>query len=314
MKTILREFEINRYKANAFCPCNKSNKSGKFATEKGFVGKPVGHCFSCDKDFWNDDKSIIEVSSSDRQTAPLPICNQLWKDLESSFDINLQSGFAKFLVKTFGEDEAVKAVEKYFLGVYDQHSMLDHTSDKNVIFWQVDREDNVRAGKIMAYFSNGKRNRFANKTKLWTHESGKCQLRQCFFGDHLIPDNDLPIAVCESAKTAVVMDICNPSYIWLSAESLGGLSFEKCESIKDFDVTLYPDQGAYDQWNEKAEKYDFQISKDCEFWYKAGIIKEKEDIADYYLNKHSLTDYEIVKTDPDWESFVLDNPHLNLDL
>ena len=41
MKTILREFEINRYKANAFCPCNKSNKSGKFATEKGFVGKAV---------------------------------------------------------------------------------------------------------------------------------------------------------------------------------------------------------------------------------------------------------------------------------
>ena len=303
MSTTIRKFERNRYIANAYCPCGRSNRSGKFATEKGFAGLPVGHCFSCDKDYWNENTNI-QVSTSDRQTVEINYCNHYWEEMSKTFDANLESSFAKYLVKMFGEDEAAEVVERYLLG----------NIKGDVIFWQVDREDNVRAGKVIAYDTNGKRKKYSNSGNLWMHKKGECQLRQCFFGDHLIPDNDKPIAIVESAKSACIMSIKNPDYIWLSAESLGGLSLEKCESVKEFDVTLYPDQGAYDQWNEKAKAYDFQISKYCEFWYKAGIIKAKDDIADYYLTKHSLSDYEVVKYDPDWESFVKDNPHLNLEL
>ena len=35
MKTTVRKFEQNRYSANKYCPCGKSNNDGKFATEKG---------------------------------------------------------------------------------------------------------------------------------------------------------------------------------------------------------------------------------------------------------------------------------------
>jgi len=152
--------------------------------------------------------------------------------------------------------------------------------------------------------SNGKRDK-QQYTRRWMHND--CNLEQCFFGDHLIPDSDLPIAVCESAKTAVIMSIKNPAYIWLSSEGLTGLSIDKCKSIIDYDVTLYPDASFYENWNEKAVSYDFQISKDCERWAKAGLINDKDDIADYYLNKHPLSDYQIVKIDPDWNQEEYNN-------
>ena len=82
------------------------------------------------------------------------------------------------------------------------------------------------------------------------------------------------------------------------------------------DITLFPDEGKYHSWNElrlKCDLYGSGISKDCENWFKAGLIEKGEDIADYYLRKYKGK-LKPKKIDPDWEEFVLDNPHLNLDL
>ena len=36
-----------------------------------------------------------------------------------------------------------------------------------------------------------------------------------------------------------------------------------------------------------ATEKGFEISKDCELWFKNVLIAEKDDIADYYLKKYS---------------------------
>ena len=38
---------------------------------------------------------------------------------------------------------------------------------------------------------------------------------------------------------------------------------------------------------KKFKKKGFEISKDCELWFKNVLIAEKDDIADYYLKKYS---------------------------
>ena len=133
------------------------------------------------------------------------------------------------------------------------------------------------------------------------HKAKECELNQCFFGDHLIPNYDLPIAVVEGAKGAIIMSILRPDYIWISAESKSGLSINKCESIIDYDVTLYPDHNAFEEWNKTAQKYGFEISRDSEIWFEKGLIKDGEAIDDYYLRNH--TEYlkpKIRKYYPKW--------------
>ena len=61
MKTTIRKFEQKRYLANKYCPCGKSNRDGKFATEKGFKNKFIGHCHSCLKDFWPDLGTLVPL-------------------------------------------------------------------------------------------------------------------------------------------------------------------------------------------------------------------------------------------------------------
>ena len=65
-----RQFEVNRYRANAYCPCGKSNRKGRFATEKGFSGQPIGHCFTCSKDYWSEN-DVVEPYKKEVEVLPL---------------------------------------------------------------------------------------------------------------------------------------------------------------------------------------------------------------------------------------------------
>ena len=281
-----RQFEVNRYRANAYCPCGRSNRKGRFATEKGFSGQPIGYCFTCGKNFWSDNNTIVKPYQ--QQVEVLPICFCETKELKDSFDTNLESSFSQFLLKTFGEDKAIDIVEKYFLG----------NLNGDVVFWQLDRDKTIRSGKVMAYGEDGKR-----KQKFSWIRQKNCELKQCYFGEHLIDESDLPIAIVESEKTACIMSICNPSYIWLACGSASNLQSWKCRTIEKFDVTLFPDQNQYDNWKVIAEEHKFQISKDCEIWYEKGFIEAKDDIADYYLaqlNTVNPLHLTVEKTDSEW--------------
>ena len=182
-----------------------------------------------------------------------------------------------------------------------------------VIFWQIDKEGNIRTGKIIEYDpKKGKRNGLIQ----WVHSTqNDFGLSQCFFGEHLININN-PVAVVESEKTACLLSKFNEAFTWIATGGVNGLTREKCDALKGFDVTLFPDHGKYDEWIEKASILDLKcsVSKDCENWFEQGKINKGEDIADYYLNYINPQIPEPVKIDPQWKSFVLDNPHLNLDL
>ena len=75
---------------------------------------------------------------------------------------------------------------------------------------------NIRTGKVMAYgvMGKGKTSSIGYIKRLHT--------KPMLFGEHLIYESDLPIAIVESEKTACIMSVCNP-LIWLACGSVSNL-------------------------------------------------------------------------------------------
>ena len=125
-------------------------------------------------------------------------------------------------------------------------------------------------------------------TPSWVHKLLSQSYKSCLFGLHLIEDNDKPIAIVESEKTAIIMGFINSYYNWLATGGISNLSKAKLEPVIDRELTLFPDQGTYDVWDKKASKIglNYKISKECEYWHEDGLIEAKDDIADYYLKTY----------------------------
>jgi hypothetical protein len=109
------------------------------------------------------------------------------------------------------------------------------------------------AGKrVSEFFINNDAEQIEVKTN-WMHarlkKQGKIksdfQLRQCFFGEHLLQlEPHKKVAIVEAAKTAVIASICKglfPNYIWLACGSLSNLNVEKLCCYRNREIILYPD-------------------------------------------------------------------------
>lgn len=285
----------SRFRDNPTCPCGKSNKDGKFVSFVGLEGQGKGFCHSCVKTFRDDSDSLTDPTAFKKVELPT-YCVEERKDLIDNLDQKLESKFAKFLERLIGRKNAVDIVERYCLGIYE---------GSKVIFWQLDEDFNLRAGKVMEYSDIGKRSGYIN----WWRSINKkdCQMQMCLFGQHLISEVRKPLAIVESEKTACLMSYFNPSYTWLASGGKGLLNNSKCHPIAKYDVTLFPDHEAYNEWKVIADEWGFKISKDCEIWYDKELIGKGEDIADYYINLSTCLDAYYIEVDYNWNQEEYDS-------
>lgn len=210
-----------------------------------------------------------------------------------------QNAFIEFLLKLFPENiESVwQAVKSYCIGT---------TKDGKTIFWQIDKRRRVRTGKIIAYDADtGKRRKdiFPN----WTHAELKrtrllkpdFNLKQCFFGEHLLINrNGAAVAIVEAEKTAVICSIRFPEFVWLGAGSATNLNLEKLFRYKDRQIILYPDanEAAFDRWRRIALQASERglCVKMSKFVEKRATDAEKVegfDLADYLIMEMTKTNY-----------------------
>jgi hypothetical protein len=266
-----------RSRANAVCPCGKNNKDGKFATQKGYEGQPVGSCHSCGKDYWPDNSTLVDPANIVYEP-PKPKCNIDQKHLHDHFDENLDSVYAKNLIERWGPHNAEDMVSDFHLGVYKAAP----------IFWYIDTGGTIRHGKIQWYNSNGKRNKNLHATTfqslvLELKDERRCEIDWCFFGEHNLVNIDRPVSIVEAEATAIEMSKLIRDEIWLAT---GGRGFLKKMAHRLIncpkDVKLYPDHEAYDEWKEVGDQYGWFTSHLCEEWFKEGSIPKGGDIRDYY--------------------------------
>lgn len=202
-----------------------------------------------------------------------------------------QNSFARFLLNLFPEDTEIveKAIKDYLIGT---------TKDGKTVFWQIDQNGNVRTGKIIAYDrASGKRRKDISPN--WVHAELKkinrlkndFNLKQCFFGEHLLRDEkEKPVAIVEAEKTAVIAAICFPQLVWIAAGAKQNL---KCERLTNFGarkIILYPDADGFVLWREIALKARLEgaaveVSNLLETYATNEQKANGFDLADYLIEE-----------------------------
>lgn len=193
-------------------------------------------------------------------------------DLARKFSSNYRnSTLFQHLQKT-GLDFS-QTFEKYFVG---------STRDGSTIFFQYDGVK-FRAGKIIKYV-NGHRDKSSGLPCTWFHKKMKDlneethELRQCFFGRHLINESET-ICIVESEKTAL---ICATIFggVWLATggrtQNLTNLS-----ELSKKRVIIFPDDDSVEYWQTKIKTF-----QNCELYdlSRFNILQKKgADLADLLM-------------------------------
>jgi hypothetical protein len=209
---------------------------------------------------------------------PLELFKESRKDYDGNFLI-------KYLIRKFGVESTVKLIERYHIGTSNEPW-------KNAtIFWQIDEGGNIRTGKIMLYNSGtGKRKKQPFNYISWIHKRLQIagfEVKQCFFGQHLLRGNNMPVAIVESEKTAIIASCYLPQFIWLAVGGKGNLSLDRISILKGRNVTLFPDLNAFEGWSLKSKEFS-QISRIAVSDLLEVNATPKErilglDLADYLL-------------------------------
>ncbi len=204
-----------------------------------------------------------------------------------------RNAFVQFLLRLFPNDpgDVWQAAKEYSIGT---------SKDGKTIFWQVDQNQKIRTGKIIAYSSNtGKR---LNGVKPnWTHSELKkanllksnFELQQCFFGEHLLAKYPaLPVAIVEAEKSAFIASICKgvfPDMVWLASGGKSNLNADRLAHLgRNRKIILYPDADGFDKWQSIASE-----ARSKGLTVKVSDLIEKQATDAERANGADLADYLI---------------------
>lgn len=211
----------------------------------------------------------------------------------SKYEIN---PFYSYLCSIIGREETNRIFRMYYVGTANKWG-------GSTVFWQIDVNGQVRAGKIMGYDRNmGHRIKEPQSQVTWAHSAigiKDYHLVQCLFGEHLLPSKPTTsVAVVESEKTALIMAHFMPDLIWLATGGKDGCFNETAiQVLKGRTVVLIPDLGAWEKWQKKS----ILLKPICHQVIMSDVIEKIAtdeqrqaglDVADFFLMKP--TSHEIL--------------------
>jgi len=302
-------FHLQKYKPGSkiTCPaCGKKKCFTKYIDEEGIINFPdtVGKCdheCSCgyhytpkaffqdnpeQKSAFKDDAGLAIPSRIPKIEPPKPpsfIPTELMQKSLSNYFIN---PLYTYLSKIMGEEETRRLFLLYHVG----------TSKKwkgSTVFWQTDIHGKVHTGKVMLYDANtGHRVKEPKSYISWAHSELKLpdfHLKQCLFGEHLLPTSNAKVLLVESEKTVLIGAHFMPQFIWLATGGMNGCFNSDATSVlKGRDVMLLPDLGATEKWEAKLPMlknicHSVSISNTLEKTATDEQRKSGFDVADFLL-------------------------------
>ena len=276
-------FHLQKYRpgSKTVCPeCGRKACFTRYIDEAGEISFPnsVGMCDhinSCGyhytpKEYFRDNPAVKERLNGQERFGGTPIAARpparalpeqkprisfLPSDwVEQSmrrYDIN---PLYRYFTKVMGKENVDKLFSLYRVGTSKMWGGA-------TVFWQTDRDGNVRAGKIMGYDAeSGHRVKEPFNQVNWVHSVRKMpdfRMKQCFFGEHLLSDTSSPIssnpvAIVESEKTALIAAHFIPDFTWLATGGTHGcFNREAIQVLEGREVILFPDLKATDEWRQR---------------------------------------------------------------
>ena len=281
------------------CPsCGKLSFVIFIDTETSKIMENYGRCdreSKCDyfyhpsKDGFKNCKSSTVVDHFTNEFCPSFHKNDLME-----ISMRNDNNFLKYLRFLLGNQKASEVQKRYNIGTLPEFNF-------GTVFWQLDELKKVRAGKVIQYFASGKRTKYIT----WMHQFLKREntisdfnLSQCLFGLHLIiEDESSIIALVESEKTACIMSVIFPEFLWMSCGAKGEFKLKKLEPVKHRRIIAYPDceilkngSTTYQEWKRKAIEFNrlgFEVYVSNLLEKEASLQQKKQgiDIADFFMKE-----------------------------
>lgn len=282
------KYILDKSSKKFICPkCQKRTFVKYIETETGnYVNEKNGRCdreTNCNYHFkpTGENKNTFEIVY-----VPKPKPSFYNYDLVNQSKCNYhQNNFVKFLQTVFSDSEVKQVIQKYSIGTSKYWNGA-------TVFWQIDNLQRVRHGKILQYACDtGKRYKDRNGKPLIQSVRAVLQLKnfnlcQCLFGLHLIDKSFCKtIAIVESEKTAIIMSLFKPEYIWLATGGKGFLKNDMFQPIKEYNFVAFPDKGEYEDWFDKSTElnligYKIEVNN----WLENSDYEIGTDLADVYID------------------------------
>ncbi len=201
------------------------------------------------------------------------------------------------------------------------------------VFWLIDEQDRVRGGQVVLYDETGHTVKEPRRHTTWAHTAlaAACQRRgqappawladyeahgqksPCLFGLPQLATVPVtqPVAIVESAKTAMLATPYFPRFMWMATMGLSYLTPERLAPLRGRRLVLFPDAGALDKWQARAVElrrlgFEIQVSEELE---KLATEQERQaglDLADVLLR-------EWPGFPPSWVEATTENPSTTVD-
>lgn len=213
-----------------------------------------------------------------------------------------QNAFVQFLLTLFpyNPEDVFEAVEKYRIG----------TKDGFTVFPTISKNGKICKAKLIKFDVNtGKRIKDGysiSSLEAKLKKAGKLQSdfetnKDIFFGEHLLADfPDLPIAIVEAEKSAVIASICSgvfPDLVWLACGSGGWLKAERLKRIgHNRTILLIPDADTNGHWFNKWQAIASDARKSGLIVIVSDLIERRAtdaekakgyDLADYLIREQA---------------------------
>ena len=195
--------------------------------------------------------------------------------VERTFNNFKANVFFQYLIKTFGKDMAFELQSRYNIGT---------SKSGGTIFWQQDRKNRFRTGKVIYYKPDGHRDK--DKFSWFVHKKIRddFNFQQCFFGLHLTT-SEKPIALCESEKTAVMMSVYEPQFTWIASGGSEMLNVQRLSELPRLDK-VFADNGQFEKWAKATRNFDGrQMDVTVDQAVESELIEKGSDILDLYQMK-----------------------------
>nr|WP_241974213.1 DUF6371 domain-containing protein [Winogradskyella wandonensis] len=227
-----KDNETDNYLNVSIGRCDRESKCG-------FHSKPNGN------------KTIVNIHSIN--SVAEPTCHN--DDVIAYYSNNYcNNNFVKYLLQYFSSQQIAAAIKKYFVATSNHWNGA-------TIFWQVDHNMNIMAGKVMLYDSQtGKRVKKPYPHINWMHKVipvNNFVLQQCLFGIHNLYDYEYGSTICivESEKTAIILSILFPQYLWLATGSKSNFKEALLRPLRKYKVIVYPDNLEFSCWEKKSIEF-----------------------------------------------------------